>query len=150
MKFGDAKITPFISVEGPDGLSMDRPAAPRKNYSVVSTARHLDDYEQEIISMRREETSLTTAIRSLFVEMCRFIAWRRDMCEGTGAPSWCEWQRVYSANLRTQHSISAANLREIAERKLPGQSQLLFDGIVREPNRFGEAITAQAKKELGL
>jgi hypothetical protein len=145
-----AKSTPFISVEGPDQQPPDRPAAPRRNFSVVSTPRPRDEYEEEIISMRREETALMTAIQSLRTEAERFVVWRRDMGEGTGANSWGEWQRLYTAHTHTQHCVAAAELKAIAEKKFPGQSQRLFDMIFKIASRFGEAITLQARKELGL
>jgi hypothetical protein len=146
-----AKITPFISVEGPGKQtpvrSPDRSAVPRKNFSVGSTPRPTDDYEDQIIAMRREATGLINAVEALRTEAERLVSWR-DSSEG--APWWGDSQRFRAAQSRAHNFIEAAHLKEIAERQFPGQSQLLFDAIFKIASPFGEAITWQARKELGL
>ena len=97
--------------------------------------------------MRREETSLIRAIESLRMEAERLVSWR-DSSEG--APWWRDSQRLYAAQMRAQNFIEAADLKSFAEKKFPGQSQRLFDGIFAEPSQFGEAITRQARKELDI
>jgi hypothetical protein len=147
----NAKTDPFISVDVEPRLPLSAPARRAVEIADRQQPGVRNEYAEEAVSMRREETHLLTAIRELRTEAERLIVWMRDMGAGTGASSWGPWQQTYSADLRRTNRAKADKLKSEVEAKFPGDAgRRLLDAIFATPGKYPPNVTQEARTELGL
>jgi hypothetical protein len=151
MKFGAAKVIPYISIEGP----ANQPPRAAKSQSnadePVERTPQMREYDEMAELARNDITSFVAEGRNIRAEVEGLIVWRRDMGEASAAPTWgpiqqahaaywIEYQRARLAKLKSDIETDGKNAAEIIEYIFGEQNR----------GRYDEAVTKQAREELGI
>jgi hypothetical protein len=149
VKFGDAKIIPFVSISADSGKFADAPATHK---AIVRQQTHVEnEFETQAELLRRDITSFVAEGQNIRAEVEGLIVWRRYMGEGSGSSTWGPIQQAHAAQWIEVQRARLAKLKSSIETDRKNAAEIL-EYIFGDKTRgnYDASVTRQARQELGL